>query len=175
VEQVAYSCASLAALRLSSSLYFVAALDVYLVLGSLLARAAVPPFDWKNFVADSLPPTFMSRSCSHCQTSHSQYFAVSGWSFCTTNHRGWSTEQRRYALQDFGDLKSNQGRGIFQMAQRTKSDCFGHSRSISRAVSQSSQNSSGDLTRFAGLVLSFSNIFCDCAFVALMLQTRRSN
>jgi hypothetical protein len=33
-----------------------------LVLGSLLLRAADPPFCWKNLVADSLPPTFISRS-----------------------------------------------------------------------------------------------------------------
>ena len=63
-----YSCTSLAARRFSSSLYFVAALDVYFTFGSLLARAAVPPFDWKNLVADSFPPTFKIRSCSHCHT-----------------------------------------------------------------------------------------------------------
>jgi hypothetical protein len=33
-----------------------------LVVGSLLFKAAVPPFDWKNFVADSLPPTFIIRN-----------------------------------------------------------------------------------------------------------------
>jgi hypothetical protein len=46
----------------SSSLYFVAALEVYLVFGSLLFRAADPPCDWKYLVADSLPPTFIIRS-----------------------------------------------------------------------------------------------------------------
>lgn len=40
-----YSLASAATLLFSSSLYFVAAFDVYLVLGSLLANAAVPPCD----------------------------------------------------------------------------------------------------------------------------------
>ena len=39
-----HSLASLAALFLSSSLYLVAAADEYLVLGSLLLRAAEPPF-----------------------------------------------------------------------------------------------------------------------------------
>lgn len=63
-----YSWASRAARRLSSSLYLVAALDWYLVLGSLLFRAAVPPFCWKNLVADSLPPTFIKRSWSHCHS-----------------------------------------------------------------------------------------------------------
>ena len=63
-----YSLASLAALFLSSSLYLVAAADVYFVLGSLLLRAAEPPLDWKNLVADSLPPTFMTRSWSHCHS-----------------------------------------------------------------------------------------------------------
>lgn len=58
----AYSLASLAALFLSSSLYLVAAADVYFVLGSLLLSAAEPPLDWKNLVADSLPPTFITRS-----------------------------------------------------------------------------------------------------------------
>lgn len=65
---MAYSRASAAALFFNSSLYFVAAVDVYLVLGSLLARAAVPPCDWKYFVADSFPPTFIIRSWSHCHT-----------------------------------------------------------------------------------------------------------
>ena len=59
---MSYSVASFADLLLSSSLYFVAAFEVYLVVGSLLFKAAVPPFDWKNFVADSLPPTFMIRN-----------------------------------------------------------------------------------------------------------------
>lgn len=66
---VTYSWASLAARFLSSSLYLVAALDWYLVLGSLLFRAAVPPFCWKNLVADSFPPTFMIRSWSHCHST----------------------------------------------------------------------------------------------------------
>ena len=39
----AYSAASAAARFFSSSLYLVAALDVYFVLGSLLASAALPP------------------------------------------------------------------------------------------------------------------------------------
>ena len=64
----AYSRASADALFFKSSLYFVAALEVYFVFGSLLASAAVPPCDWKYFVADSLPPTFIIRSWSHCQT-----------------------------------------------------------------------------------------------------------
>lgn len=62
------SLASAATLLLSSSLYFVAAFDVYFVFGSLLASAAVPPCDWKYFVADSFPPTFMIRSWSHCHS-----------------------------------------------------------------------------------------------------------
>ena len=58
----AYSLASAAQRLVSSSLYFVAALLVYLALWSLLASAAEPPCDWKYFVALSLPPTFMIRS-----------------------------------------------------------------------------------------------------------------
>lgn len=61
-------CASAAARLLSSSLYLTAALDVYLTLLSLLARAADPPCDWKYLVADSFPPTFITRSCSHCHS-----------------------------------------------------------------------------------------------------------
>lgn len=61
-------CASNAARLLSSSLYLTAALHVYLTLTSLLASAAEPPCDWKYFVADSLPPTFITRSCSHCHS-----------------------------------------------------------------------------------------------------------
>lgn len=68
-----YSWASLAARLLSSSLYLVAVLDWYLVLGSLLLSAAVPPLDWKNLVADSLPPTFIMRSWSHCHSEVAQY------------------------------------------------------------------------------------------------------
>lgn len=65
-----YSLASRAARLLSSSLYLVAALDWYFVLGSLLFSAAVPPFCWKNLVAESLPPTFITRSWSHCHSGH---------------------------------------------------------------------------------------------------------
>lgn len=54
--------ASAAALLCNSSLYFDAALDVYFVFESLLASAAEPPCDWKYFVADSLPPTFITLS-----------------------------------------------------------------------------------------------------------------
>lgn len=57
-----YSWASLFERLFSSSLYFVATFEAYLVLGSLLLSAAVPPFDWKNLVADSLPPTFIIRN-----------------------------------------------------------------------------------------------------------------
>lgn len=49
-----------------------------MTLVSLLARAAVPPFDWKNLVADSLPPTFMVRSCSHCQTTYVSVVVMDG-------------------------------------------------------------------------------------------------
>lgn len=59
-ESKKYSRASAAALLFSSSLYLVAAFDVYLTFGSLVARAADPPCDWKYFVADSFPPTFMT-------------------------------------------------------------------------------------------------------------------
>jgi hypothetical protein len=59
---------SASTLRASSSLYLFAALLVYFCLGSLLARAAAPPCDWKYLVALSLPPVFMRRSCSHCHS-----------------------------------------------------------------------------------------------------------
>jgi len=57
-----YDLASAAQRLVSSYLYLVAALLVYLALWSLLASAAVPPCDWKYLVALSLPPTFMMRS-----------------------------------------------------------------------------------------------------------------
>lgn len=57
-----YSLASATTLLFSSSLYLVAAFEVYFVFGSLLAKAAVPPCDWKYLVADSFPPTFMIRN-----------------------------------------------------------------------------------------------------------------
>lgn len=71
-----YSSASRAALRFSSSLYLLAALEVYLTLASLLASAALPPLDWKNFVADSLPPTFIVRSWLHCHTVQKSMHAL---------------------------------------------------------------------------------------------------
>jgi hypothetical protein len=40
-----------------------------LTLTSLLASAADPPCDWKYLVADSFPPTFITRSCSHCHSA----------------------------------------------------------------------------------------------------------
>jgi hypothetical protein len=60
--RVTHSLASATHRLCSSSLYFVAALLVYLALESLLASAAEPPCDWKYLVALSLPPTFMMRS-----------------------------------------------------------------------------------------------------------------
>jgi hypothetical protein len=57
-----YNFASAALLLDNSSLYFVAAFEVYFVFGSLLAKAAEPPWVWKYFVADSFPPTFIVRN-----------------------------------------------------------------------------------------------------------------
>lgn len=59
---MAYNFWSAATLLANSSLYFVAAVEVYFVFGSLLFNAADPPCVWKYFVAESLPPTFISRS-----------------------------------------------------------------------------------------------------------------
>lgn len=70
---VPYILASAAQRLVSSSLYLVAALLVYLALWSLLASAAEPPCDWKYLVALSLPPTFIIRNWSHCQTSLGQH------------------------------------------------------------------------------------------------------
>lgn len=89
---VGYSVASLADRFFSSSLYFVAAFDVYLVVGSLLLSAALPPFDWKNLVADSLPPTFITRSWSHCHWSRFVDRTKEIW----TPRLRWFEEQSRH-------------------------------------------------------------------------------
>lgn len=87
-----HSSASLMDLRFSSSLYLFAALDVYFVFASLLASAAVPPFDWKNLVADSLPPIFIVRSCAHCHRSRFVDLTKETW---TPKFR-WFEEQSRH-------------------------------------------------------------------------------
>lgn len=86
-----YSSASLAALLFSSSLYLLAAFEVYFTLASLLAKAALPPFDWKYLVADSFPPTFIVRNCAHCHTSK---FVERTKDICTPKFR-WLEEQSR--------------------------------------------------------------------------------
>ena len=86
------SSASLAALLFNSSLYLLAAFEVYLTLASLLLSAAVPPFDWKNLVADSLPPTLKVRSCSHCQISRLVERTKEMW----TPRFRWLDEQSRH-------------------------------------------------------------------------------
>lgn len=160
-------------------MYFVAALDVYLVLGSLLARAADPPCVWKYFVADSLPPIFIMRNCSHCQTVASSVSScpssclVSLATYC----RDWLSVQTRCALQGFGDSHCNPGRGRCRRVLMTTWDSLHGSQSISvhevdivsgRACGLE-RGEGGELmscTLFAGFDLSFSKIFCDCVLVA---------
>jgi hypothetical protein len=126
-----YSCASLAARRFNSSLYLVAALDVYFVFGSLLARAAVPPLDWKNLVADSFPPTFIIRNCSHC---HTRTESASPMAFCgmqLTYRQGSWIGQRRCERRDFDGLKSSLNKDRYQKEPKTTLDFSGHNQSIS--------------------------------------------
>lgn len=144
---IPYSCASLAARRLSSSLYFVAVLDVYFTFGSLLARAAVPPFDWKNLVADSLPPTFIIRNCSHCHsrdTSASQR-AVRA-SPLPYRQELW-IGRKRCEHPNFDDLKNSPNRGKYQKESRTSLDSFGRNRNISISSAQPVQTRN-DMTAY---------------------------
>lgn len=128
-----YSWASRAARRLSSSLYLVAALDWYFVLGSLLLSAAVPPFCWKNLVADSLPPTFITRSWSHCHSvpTRQHSFCKKVNMLASTYDRGSLIAQMRYGHQGFGGWRSNQGRGRCQRGRMSMLGSFGRSRSRS--------------------------------------------
>ena len=130
---LAYSRRSLAVLLFSSSLYLFAAFEVYLTFVSLLARAAVPPFDWKNLVADSLPPTLKLRSWSHCQTKHVRNGRDPRY---TTYRRGWSTEQRRCERLGSGGSKSSQDIDRHQMGPTTMLGSSGRSQSISRSIRQ---------------------------------------
>lgn len=117
-----YCFASAAALFFSSSLYFVAVPEVYLIFGSWIARAAVPPCDWKNFVADSLPPTFMVRSWSHCHSAYPLHHYSDSWEIRIINAYGqdlliW---QRKYELLSCDDLRSNRDTNIYQTAPKTR-------------------------------------------------------
>lgn len=140
---------------------------MYLTFTSLLAKAAVPPFDWKNFVADSLPPTFIVRSCAHCHTTAShQWLGAS----CDeqTYHQDSSIEQRRCAPLGCGGWRSSRGIDTRQMAPMTMSGSSVHNQNISAAVSVMAQRVSDDVrTLLAGFVFSFSKTFCDCNFVAV--------
>lgn len=120
------------ALFFSSSLYFVAAFEVYLVFGSWLARATVPPCDWKNFVADSLPPTFMIRSWSHCHSAYPLHHYSNSWEIRIINAYGqdlliW---QRKYEPLSCDDLRSNRGISIYQTALKTRLGFWFRSQSI---------------------------------------------
>lgn len=172
-----YSLASAAALFLSSSLYFVAAFEVYFVFGSWFARAAIPPCDWKNFVADSLPPTFMVRSWSHCHSAYPLHHYSDSWEvrMIKAYGQGLLIWQMKYGLLDCGDLRSNRGTSIYQTAPKTRLGFWFRSQSIpiiyQRRVSIDQER--GMHTLFAGFAFNFSKIFCDWVFVAeLMLQRR---
>lgn len=128
---LAYSRRSFAVLLFSSSLYLFAAFEVYLTFVSLLARAALPPFDWKNLVADSLPPTLKFRSWSHCHTMHVR---IGCDPRCTTYRRGWSTEQRRCERLGSGGSKSSQDISRHRMVPMTMLGSSGRSQSISTIV-----------------------------------------
>lgn len=134
-----YSLASAAALCLSSSLYFVAAIEVYFVLGFWFARAAVPPFDWKNFVADSLPPTFMVRSWSHCHSAYPLHHYSDSWEvrMIKAYGQGLLIWQMKYELLDCGDLRSNPGTGIYRTAPKTRLGFWFRSQSIPKIYQRS--------------------------------------
>lgn len=138
----AYCFLSTATRRVNSSLYLVAALELYLALGSLLFRAAVPPWDWKYFVADSLPPTFMMRSWSHCQTlgvSAAESRHWHGRAYC----RGWWSAQRRCARPYYGGWRSSRGTGRCQRAPTTRWGSSRRSRSISVGAGRSQRAALG--------------------------------
>lgn len=171
---MAYSAASLAARLFNSSLYFVAAFDWYLVLGSLLLSAAVPPFDWKYFVADSLPPTFITRSWSHCHSGHNVSPPVCSKVVRYTYDQGLSIAQRRCEHPSCDDSMNNQGRDRFQKVQKSMLDSLPHNqnKSIARKhistciIIASVQRRLVLRTLFAGFVFNFSKSFWDCAFEA---------
>jgi len=166
-----YSLASLAALFLSSSLYLVAAPDVYFVLGSLLFSAAEPPLDWKNLVADSLPPTFMTRSWSHCHSVR--------W-LARARAASWGVRGRRtveVGRPDKGNVDAEVA--VVGGAIEAQIDAQGDGRpgrvllaaveADLGAVSmcrQSRRADTGRLALFAGFDLSFSKILSDCCLDA---------
>lgn len=168
------NCSASAAARLfNSSLYFVAALLVYLTLVSLLARAAEPPCDWKYLVADSFPPSFMIRSCSHCHSAPKQIstnaqtislFASGG---VYTYGRGLWSGQRRCGHPDSDGWMNSQGTSKYRKEPKTKWDSWNRNRSISISSKVSTLPCSGTdrgweghrRTLFAGFSLSFSKTF----------------
>lgn len=112
--------ASFAALLFNSSLYLVAALLVYFVFGSLLFNAAVPPFDWKNLVADSFPPIFMMRNWSHCHSAPPSVDLPAPpprrTARGTYGQGSWSA-QRRCARRGFDGSRSSRDRHRYRMEQ----------------------------------------------------------
>lgn len=88
-------------------------------------------------VADSFPPTFITRSCSHCHSvgrPSAQAFSLVAANKITTAEdtydRGLWIEQRRYGHQDCGDGPSNRGKGRYRRGPTTKSGSWSHSQSI---------------------------------------------
>lgn len=149
-----------------------AAFEVYFVVGSLLFKAAVPPFDWKNLVADSLPPTFMIRNWSHCHSANCVRSLPLGEYCRATYGQDLWIAQTRYGHPSFGDLRSSPGKGRFQKVLTSMLDSSARNQSISKGqiyvsdFTPGTKLTCGMLTRFAGFVLSFSKIFCDWDFEA---------
>lgn len=164
-----YSRASAAHLRISSSLYLVAALLVYFALWSLLASAAEPPCDWKYLVALSFPPTLKIRNWSHCQTRSRQYtlFCVNRWhAYC----RGWWIARTRCGRPCYGGSTSSRDTGIYQREQNSMLDSLRRNRNISTvgtlALPRPDSLSKRQRTLFADFAFSLVKICCDCVLVA---------
>ena len=83
----------------------------------------------------------------------------------------------RYALLNCDGSRSNRDRGRYQKGPRTKLDFWCRSRSIpidAEPVYREASHAMKRPTLFAGLVFSFSKIFCDWALVAeLIVKLRR--
>ena len=91
--------------------------------------------------------------------------------------QGWLTERMRYVLLDCDGSRSNRDKGRYQKGPKTRLDFWCRSQNIPINVEPGYREANHAMERhtlFAGLVFSFSKIFCDWALVAeLMVKAQR--
>ena len=86
--------------------------------------------------------------------------------------QGWLIERMRYGLLNCDGSRSNRDKGRYQRGPKTRSDFWFRSQSIPNNFEPGYKEANHAMERhtlFAGLVFSFSKIFCDWALVAELM------